>query len=81
MNVRVGCEVPSCCDWQAGEEEKENATFPLNYLTAQDRIRDSGGVGTGGKGTQKKTTKRRPKSAAFMPLQPHRAGNRFQQLK
>jgi len=23
MNVCVGCEVPSCCDWQAGEEEKE----------------------------------------------------------
>lgn len=28
MNVCVGCEVPSCCDWQAGEEEKEMALFP-----------------------------------------------------
>lgn len=28
MNVLVGCEVPPCCDWQAGEEEKEMPLFP-----------------------------------------------------
>lgn len=27
MNACVGCEVPSCCDWQAGEEEKEMPLF------------------------------------------------------
>lgn len=28
MDVHVGCEVRSCCDWQAGEEEKEMSLPP-----------------------------------------------------
>lgn len=28
MNVRVGCEVLSCCEWQAGKEEKEMPLSP-----------------------------------------------------
>lgn len=46
MDVHVRCEVRSCCDGQAGEEEKETP-LPPGYLTAQDRITDSGGHGEG----------------------------------
>lgn len=28
MTMDVGCEVQSCCDWQAGEEEKDIPLFP-----------------------------------------------------
>lgn len=58
MDVHVGCEVRSCCDWQAGEEEKE-MPLPPSYLTAQDRITDSGGRGEGkGGGKEKKDDKK-----------------------
>lgn len=58
MDVHVGCEVRSCCDWQAGEEEKE-MPLPPSYLTAQDRITDSGGrgKGKGGGGGEKRWQK------------------------
>lgn len=49
MDVHVRCEVRSCCDGQAGEEQKETPPppSPPGYLTAQDRITDSGGHGEG----------------------------------
>lgn len=60
MDVHVGCEVRSCCDWQAGEEEKE-MPLPPSYLTAQDRITDSGGRGEGKGGERRKKMTKKPK--------------------
>lgn len=45
MNVRGGCEVRSCSDWQTGEKGKE-MPLPPSYLTAQDRMEDSRGTVT-----------------------------------
>lgn len=57
MDVRAGCEVRSCCDEQAGEEENE-MPLPPSCLTVQDRITDSGGHSEGvGKKKDKKDDK------------------------
>lgn len=60
MDACFGCEVRSCCDWQAGEEEKE-MPLPPSYLTAQDGITDSGGHGDG-EGKKKGDLKKKKKT-------------------
>lgn len=69
MNVRVGCEVPSCCDWQAGEEEKEMPLFPRlsNSSGENNRLRQHG---ERRKRTHKRQQKRQLKSTPPTLLQP-----------
>lgn len=76
MNVRVGCEVQSCSDWQTGEKGKE-MPLPPSYLTAQDRMEDSRGTVT--ERGKLNRIKRWQKSAAFMLLHPQHTRDWFQQ--